>query len=173
VKSSQPDPATELGQKGSAPFVRVAIAMGSNLGDRRAHLDYAIDALALDLKNVRASQFSETQPFGVGEEHGPYLNAVIVGDTQLPVRDLLDRLLEIEEERGRARPYYMAPRTLDLDLILYGDSIVNEGGLQVPHPRFREREFVLVPLAEIAPEMVDPVTQQTISALNTKFHEGT
>jgi 2-amino-4-hydroxy-6-hydroxymethyldihydropteridine diphosphokinase len=147
--------------------------MGSNLGDRRAHLDYAIDALALDLKNVRASRFSETQPFGVGEEHGPYLNAVIVGDTQLPVRDLLDRLLEIEEERGRARPYYMAPRTLDLDLILYGDSIVNEGGLQVPHPRFREREFVLVPLAEIAPEMVDPVTQQTISALNTKFHEGT
>jgi 2-amino-4-hydroxy-6-hydroxymethyldihydropteridine diphosphokinase len=147
--------------------------MGSNLGDRRAHLDYAIDALALDLKNVRASRFSETPPFGVGEEHGPYLNAVIVGDTQLPVRDLLDRLLEIEEERGRARPYYMAPRTLDLDLILYGDSIVNEGGLQVPHPRFREREFVLVPLAEIAPEMVDPVTQQTISALNTKFHEGT
>jgi 2-amino-4-hydroxy-6-hydroxymethyldihydropteridine diphosphokinase len=147
--------------------------MGSNLGDRRAHLDYAIDALALDLDNVRASRFSETQPFGVGEEHGPYLNAVIVGDTQLPARDLLDRLLEIEEERGRARPYYMAPRTLDLDLILYGDSIVNEGGLQVPHPRFREREFVLGALAEIAPEMVDPVTQQTISALNTKFHEGT
>jgi 2-amino-4-hydroxy-6-hydroxymethyldihydropteridine diphosphokinase len=147
--------------------------MGSNLGDRRAHLDYAIDALALDLDNVRASRFSETQPFGVGEEHGPYLNAVIVGDTQLPARDLLDRLLEIEEERGRARPYYMAPRTLDLDLILYGDSIVNEGGLQVPHPRFREREFVLGALAEIAPEMVDPVTQQTISELNTKFHERT
>jgi 2-amino-4-hydroxy-6-hydroxymethyldihydropteridine diphosphokinase len=76
----------------SAPSVRVAIAMGSNLGDRRAHLDYAIDALALDLDNVRASRFSETQPFGVGEEHGPYLNAVIVGDTQLPARDLLDRL---------------------------------------------------------------------------------
>jgi 2-amino-4-hydroxy-6-hydroxymethyldihydropteridine diphosphokinase len=163
VKFWQPDQGTEQ---------RVAIAIGSNLGDRRGHVEYAIDALSLDLTNIKVSQFLETEPFGVGEEHGPYLNAVIVGDTQLPARDLLDRLLEIEEERGRARPYYMAPRTLDLDLILYGDAIVNEGGLQVPHPRFREREFVLAPLAEIAPEMIDPVTHQTISELNTKFHEG-
>ena len=159
-------------KKGSDPFIRVAIAMGSNLGDRRAHLEYAIDAVALDLTNIKASAFFETQPIGVGEEHGPYLNAVVVGSTSLSARDLLDRLLEIEEERGRTRPYYLAPRTLDLDLILYGDSIVNEDGLQVPHPRFRERGFVLAPLAEIAPEMIDPVTHQTISELNTKIHEA-
>ena len=126
----------------------------------------------MDLKDIKVSPFVETQPFGVGEEHGPFLNAVLVGRTELSARDLLDRLLEIEEERGRMRPYPTAPRTLDLDLILYGAAIVNEDGLRVPHPRFREREFVLAPLAAIAPEMIDPVTQQTISQLNTKFHEG-
>jgi len=163
VKSSQPGPRTSA---------RVAIALGSNLGDRRAHLEYAVAALQLDLEDIRVSPFLETQPLGVGEEHGPYLNAVVVGSTELSTRDLLDRLMEIEGERGRARPYPAAPRTLDLDLILYGDAVVNEHGLHVPHPRFRERDFVLGPLAEIAPDMIDPVTQQTISELNTKIHEG-
>jgi 2-amino-4-hydroxy-6-hydroxymethyldihydropteridine diphosphokinase len=78
---------------------------------------------------------------------------------------LVDRLLEIEEERGRVRPYPMAPRTLDLDLILYGDRVIQEDDLIVPHPRFRERAFVLAPLAEIAPDLVDPVTGKTIAAL--------
>ena len=139
--------------------------MGSNLGDRRAHLEYAVDALQLDLQDIKVSRFVETAAAGVGEEHGPYLNGAIVGDTELTARVLLDRLLEIEEERGRVRPYLMAPRTLDLDLILYGDSILREDGLHVPHPRFREREFVLKPLAEIAPEMIDPVTGDTIARL--------
>lgn len=145
--------------------MRVAISLGSNLGDRRAHLEYAIDALQLDLTGISVSPFVETQPVGVGPEHGPYLNAVMVGDTALPARLLLERLLEIEEERGRARPYPMAPRTLDLDLILYGSEIIREDGLTVPHPRFRERVFVLAPLAEIAPDMIDPVTGKTIADL--------
>lgn len=145
--------------------VQVAIAMGSNLGDRRAYLDSALDALALDLDQIRSSSVLETQPVGVGEEHGPYLNAAVTGTTQLSARDLLDRLLEIEEEQGRVRPYPMAPRTLDLDLILYGDSVIEESGLSIPHPRFRAREFVLRPLAEIAPDMLDPVTGQTVTQL--------
>jgi 2-amino-4-hydroxy-6-hydroxymethyldihydropteridine diphosphokinase len=145
--------------------VRVAIALGSNLGDRRAHLEYAIAALSSDLTNVRVSSFHETTPVGVGEEHGRYLNAALVGETRLPPRDLLDRLLQIEQGRGRNRPYAMAPRTLDLDLILYGDAIVNEDGLCVPHPRFRERVFVLTPLAEVAGEMVDPVTGRTVHSI--------
>ncbi|HET9468868.1 MAG TPA: 2-amino-4-hydroxy-6-hydroxymethyldihydropteridine diphosphokinase [Vicinamibacterales bacterium] len=148
--------------------MRVAISLGSNLGDRRAHLDYAIDALQLDLTGISVSPFVETQPVGVGPEHGPYLNAVMVGDTALPARLLLERLLEIEDERGRARPYPMAPRTLDLDLILYGSEIIREDGLTVPHPRFRERAFVLAPLAEIAPEMIDPVTGKTIADLSNR-----
>ena len=148
--------------------MRVAISLGSNLGDRRAHLDYAIDALQLDLNDLSVSPFIETQPVGVGPEHGPYLNAVIVGNTALPARLLLERLLEIEEERGRARPYPMAPRTLDLDLILYGREIIREDGLTVPHPRFREREFVLAPLAAIAPDMIDPITGKTIADLQNR-----
>jgi 2-amino-4-hydroxy-6-hydroxymethyldihydropteridine diphosphokinase len=155
----------EFHVKDSRPFFRVAIALGSNLGDRRAHLEYAIDALQLDLTDMSVSSFQETQPVGVGPEHGVYVNAVVVGRTQLSARVLLERLLEIEEERGRARPYPQAPRTLDLDLILYGDERLDEDGLSVPHPRFREREFVLRPLAEVAPEMVDPVTKKTIAEL--------
>ena len=153
--------------------MRVAIALGSNLGDRRAHFEYAIDALRLDLTNVSVSSFSETAPVGVGPEHGVYLNAAVVGDTRLPARILLERLLEIEEERGRARPYPMAPRTLDVDLILYGEEIIDEDGIAVPHPRFREREFVLAPLAEIAPDMIDPITRQTMSdLLNRRLGEA-
>jgi 2-amino-4-hydroxy-6-hydroxymethyldihydropteridine diphosphokinase len=144
---------------------RVAIALGSNLGDRRAHLDYAIDALALDLSDIRVSPFLETAPLGVGDEHGPYLNAVLVGRTRLSARDLLDRLLDIEEERGRVRPYPMAPRTLDLDLILYGEDVIDESGLRVPHPQFRARPFVLGPLADLAPEMIDPVSGRTVGEL--------
>jgi 2-amino-4-hydroxy-6-hydroxymethyldihydropteridine diphosphokinase len=159
-------------KKGSDPFIRVALSLGSNLGDRRAHLDYAIDALQLDFTDISVSPFQETRPVGVGPEHGPYLNAVMVGRTQLPARLLLDRLLEIEEERGRARPYPTAPRTLDLDLVLYGDQIIQEDGLCVPHPRFRERPFVLRPLAEIAPDMIDPVTGKSISELlNQSFEQ--
>jgi 2-amino-4-hydroxy-6-hydroxymethyldihydropteridine diphosphokinase len=149
---------------GSDP-VRVAIALGSNLGNRREHLEYALSALSLDLADMTCSTVRETSPVGVGEEHGPYLNAVVVGQTALAARDLLDRLLAIEEDRGRMRPYPMAPRTLDLDLILYGDSMIGETTLTVPHPRFREREFVLGPLAEIAPDMVDPVTGKTVEEL--------
>lgn len=148
------------------PLVRVAIALGSNLGDRRAHLDYAIDALSLDLTDITSSSIIETPPEGVGDEHGPYLNAAVVGVTSLSARDLLARLLEIEEEGGRQRPYPLAPRTLDLDLILYGDSVIDEPGLSVPHPRFRDRAFVLQPLAEIAPDMRDPITGETVGELN-------
>ena len=111
------------------------------------------------------SSIVETQPVGVGPEHGMYLNAGVVGRTRLSARLLLERLLEIEEERGRARPYLNAPRTLDADLVLYGDRIIEEDGLSVPHPRFRERAFVLGTLAEIAPDMIDPVTGKSVLEL--------
>ena len=83
----------------------------------------------------------------------------------MPARELLDSLFAIEQERGRERPYPNAPRSLDLDLVLFGDATLDEPGLIVPHPRFRERRFVLEPLAEIAPDMTDPVTGKTIAEL--------
>ena len=153
--------------------MRVAISLGSNLGDRRAHLEYAVDALRLDLSEVSVSSFAETIPAGVGPEHGPYLNGAVVGHTQLSARVLLERLLEIEEERGRVRPYPQAPRTLDLDLVLYGDEIIEEDGLSVPHPRFRERDFVLRPLAEIAADMIDPITRTTVGELWNRWSTRT
>jgi 2-amino-4-hydroxy-6-hydroxymethyldihydropteridine diphosphokinase len=145
---------------------RAAIALGSNLGDRRAAIAFAADRLAVHLSSPILSDLIETEPEGEGLGFQPlYLNAVLVGETPLTPRQLLDVLLEIEAEHGRTRPYRNAPRTLDLDLILLGDTVLNLPGLEVPHPRFRERFFVLGPLAEIAPEMRDPVTGMTVTEL--------
>ena len=90
---------------------------------------------------------------------------MIVGDTDLPARALLDRLMAVERQDGRVRPGPGAARTLDLDLIFYGDERLAEPGLVVPHPRFRERLFVLEPLAELAPDWIDPVSGEPVSAL--------
>lgn len=92
----------------------------------------------------------------------------MVGETSLSARQVLNELLSIEQEAGRTRPSPMAPRTLDLDLILFGSERIREPGLVVPHPRFHERLFVLEPLAEIAPGLVDPDTGETISALRRR-----
>ena len=144
---------------------QVAIALGSNLGDRGAHLDFAVSRLSQILGSTRASSRSDTAPVGVAGEQPRYLNAAVVGSTTLTAHELLAAMQAIEAERGRRRPFVNAPRTLDLDLVLYGDAIVSDAVLTVPHPRFRERAFVLEPLAEIAPEMVDPVSGLTVRAL--------
>jgi 2-amino-4-hydroxy-6-hydroxymethyldihydropteridine diphosphokinase len=143
-----------------------AIALGSNQGDRRAHLDYAVGRLNQLLENVRVSTFIESSPAAPAHPADPaYLNAVVMGATALPARALLEELLRIEVGRGRTRPHSGAPRTLDLDLILLGEDIVHEEGLEVPHPRFRERRFVLEPLAELEPDLRDPITGLTIERL--------
>jgi 2-amino-4-hydroxy-6-hydroxymethyldihydropteridine diphosphokinase len=97
--------------------------------------------------------------------HPAYLNAAAAGLTDLSPRALLDRLLAIERDLGRSRPHANAPRTIDLDLILYDALVLEEPGLQVPHPRFRDRWFVLAPLAEVAPDMRDPVTGLRVEEL--------
>ena len=148
---------------------RVAVALGSNLGDRRAHLDHAVAALHHLLSNLSVSLYYDTVPVGVVGPHPVYLNAAAVGETPLPARALLDALLAIEGTRGRTRPHPNAPRTLDLDLILFGENVIDEPGLMVPHPRFRERRFVLQPLAQIAPELRDPVSGRTIGELLAKL----
>jgi 2-amino-4-hydroxy-6-hydroxymethyldihydropteridine diphosphokinase len=151
---------------------RAAIALGSNLGDRRAHLDYAASRLDGLLKDIRVSSYIETAPVGVPGHQGPFLNAALVGDTVLTARALLTQLLAIEADRGRERPFAGAARTLDLDLILFADRIIDEVGLVVPHPRFRSRQFVLEPLAEIAPEMIDPASGKTVRELLNVLIDG-
>jgi 2-amino-4-hydroxy-6-hydroxymethyldihydropteridine diphosphokinase len=147
----------------------IAIAFGSNLEARDTQIQSAAHAVAQILHNFRLSTIIETAPVGVGLENDPpYLNAVGVGESDRPVREIFEALRAIEHQAGRTRPYQGAPRTLDLDLILAGDDVVVEGDLQVPHPRFRDRLFVLDPLAEIAPDLVDPVTHLTIRQLRDR-----
>jgi len=146
-------------------MARVAIALGSNLGDRRAHLDFAASRLASVFSNLIVSRYHETDPVGVPGEQPLFLNAAALAETAAAPRAVLDRLMAIERECGRERPFPNAARTLDLDLILLGDVVIDEPGLTIPHPRFRDRRFVLEPLAEIAPELVDPVTGSTVAEL--------
>jgi 2-amino-4-hydroxy-6-hydroxymethyldihydropteridine diphosphokinase len=145
--------------------IAVAIALGSNLGPRTTHLHFARTRLAEGLIHMRASSVHETDPVDVGIPQGRFLNQVVVGETARDPEAVLDWLLEIERARGRVRPFPGAPRTLDLDLVLAGDRVRSGHGLTLPHPRFRERRFVLEPLAEIAPEMVDPVSGKTVREL--------
>ena len=146
-------------------MTRVAIALGSNLGDREQYLRSAIAALQPSIQQLRVSTFHDTAPVGVGPQP-TFLNAMAVGETSLTAQALLDTLLAIERDLGRERPFPGAPRTLDLDLILYDEAIIDEApSLIVPHPRFRERRFVLEPLAEIAPDWRDPITGQTVEEL--------
>jgi 2-amino-4-hydroxy-6-hydroxymethyldihydropteridine diphosphokinase len=144
---------------------KVAIALGSNLGDRDAHLALAVGRLSALLANLRRSTWYDTDPVGVSPGQPRYLNGVVVGETTLTAAQLLERLRAIEQEAGRTRPAPRAPRTLDLDLILFGSEQIQEPGLVVPHPRFRERLFVLEPLAEVAPGWIDPDSGATVSAL--------
>jgi 2-amino-4-hydroxy-6-hydroxymethyldihydropteridine diphosphokinase len=145
--------------------VTTAVALGSNLGDRAAHLAFARAELETLLADCRFSTVYETEPVGVPGPQPPYLNAAAVGTTDLAPHELLTALLALEQARGRERPQLNAPRTLDLDLLLYGDAVLDLPELTVPHPRLRERLFVLQPLCEIAPGLVDPVTGKTVAEL--------
>ena len=145
-------------------MVSIAIALGSNLGHRERVLREALTVLAASIHDLRASTFHDTAPVGVVSQPR-FLNAAATGRTTLSPRALLTQLLAIEQRFGRERPYPGAPRTLDLDLILYGDHVIDEPGLTVPHPRFLERRFVLEPLAEIAGAWIDPVSRRTVEEL--------
>jgi 2-amino-4-hydroxy-6-hydroxymethyldihydropteridine diphosphokinase len=138
---------------------RAYLAIGSNLGDRLAHLQSAVDGLAREpgVSVVAVSPVYETEPVG-GPEQPEYLNAVVAVETELGPRALLAVGRRIEESARRVRAQRWGPRTLDVDILLVGDLRVDEPDLQVPHPRMWERAFVLAPLADVAPELVDVPT---------------
>jgi 2-amino-4-hydroxy-6-hydroxymethyldihydropteridine diphosphokinase len=132
--------------------MRAYVGLGSNLGDRGRTLREAVDRLAATpgVEVVAVSSLRETDPVGPVTDQPRFLNGVVAVETSLGARALLDRLLAIEAELGRTREGPRGgPRTLDLDLLLYGDERLDEPGLEVPHPRLHERAFVLEPLAEL------------------------
>ena len=134
---------------------RAYLALGSNLGDRAAYLQLALDELARneDIDVVTVSGVYATGPVG-GPEQGEYLNAVVAIDTRLAPHDLLRAALAIEQQAHRVRTVRWGPRTLDVDVLLYDDVRIDDADLTVPHPRMWERDFVLVPLRDVAPELV-------------------
>ena len=133
------------------------VGIGSNLGDREAHLARAIELLSAEdgIEVTAVSQIRETEPVGPVEQ-GPFLNGAVHVATELAPRELLGRLLGIEQRMGRVRRERYGPRTIDLDLLLYGDEVVDELGLIVPHPRLKERRFALEPLSDLDPSLTIP-----------------
>lgn len=142
------------------------IALGSNLGDREKNLDGALRMLGETegISVTRTSSFIETDPVGYTDQPD-FLNAVTEIATTLPPHALLARCNAIEQALHRKRLIHWGPRTIDLDIILYGDLVMEDQTLTIPHPRMEEREFVLRPLCEIAPQAVDPRTGMTAKAL--------
>ena len=132
--------------------MRVVIALGANLGEPRAQLEEAIEALRKVIKIEAISSFYETKPFKVSEEQPNYINAVLIGETNSEAEQLMKELLAIEERIGRKRSTINAARLIDLDIIDYQGMVINSENLTLPHPRAFEREFVLQPWLEIDPE---------------------
>lgn len=148
---------------------RSAVALGSNLGERALHLAEAVREITWleGVRNLRASRPIETDPVGGPPGQGRYLNAAVVFETSLGPRALLAELQAIEARHGRDRTSGVrhAPRTLDLDLLVLGDVVLDEDGLVLPHPRLAEREFVLRPLSAIAPELLVPRHDRSVREL--------
>jgi 2-amino-4-hydroxy-6-hydroxymethyldihydropteridine diphosphokinase len=135
---------------------RAYLALGSNLGDRLAYLQLAVDSLARapGVRIVRLSRVYETAPVG-GPPQDPYLNAVVAIDTNLAPSELLRRCQDAEASAGRERAEHWGPRTLDVDILLIADVRIDTAELTIPHPRMWERGFVLAPLRDVAPDLVD------------------
>lgn len=147
----------------------VAVALGSNLGDRLERLRDAVRGLRDGgVRVVAASSVYESAPAG-HDDQPDYLNAVVVGATRLTPGKVLELARELEARAGRERSFRNAPRTLDVDIVLYGELSVDEPGLRIPHARWRQRPFVVVPLAEAAPELRDPEADRTVKEVRASL----
>lgn len=153
--------------------VTAYLALGANLGDRPGQLRGARAALAASgLRVTAASPLYETEAVGGPPSQPPYLNAVLRVETTLSCRALLALCLAVEASFGRRRQEQWGPRTLDIDLLLYGRETLNEPGLVVPHPRLHQRRFVLAPLADLDPELLHPVLGRSVRQLLAELGDG-
>jgi len=150
---------------------RVYLSLGSNLGDREKNLRAAISGLGALGVVEEVSSLYETEPVEFTAQPW-FLNCVVALETLKTPRGLLDALLALEQAMGRQRTQLKGPRTIDLDILLYADEVVQEAGLTVPHPALPDRRFVLEPLAEIAPDVVHPVLKKTMRQLQEELPGG-
>ncbi len=149
----------------------VYLGLGSNLGDREAHLRRAIAELrSPELEIVKVSPVYETAPQGFLDQ-GWFLNLVVEAATTLFPVQLLNRCRRVERLMKRRRQIANGPRTIDIDVLLYGTAMIRTRGLEVPHPRYHERRFVLEPLVEIAPDLKDPVTKRGVREMLAEVHD--
>ncbi len=147
-------------------MTKVFLGLGSNLGDREKNIKEALRRLQKSgiARELKASSLYETEPEGVKNQPF-FLNGVLEMETDLSPRDLLDVLQALEEQLGRRKGRKWGPRIIDLDILLYGNLVMKEEDLEIPHPLLARRSFVLIPLAELAPETVHPLLKKTISDL--------
>ncbi len=145
-------------------MVTVYLGLGSNLGDRQHNLIKAIELLAQQMRVEQMSSLYETEPVGYSEQ-ARFLNAVCQVTTSLTPEELLSLVKEIEAALGRVPSFPNAPRPIDIDILFYANQVIHSPQLTIPHPRLEERAFVLVPLVEIAPELIHPVSRRTVREL--------
>ncbi len=168
MRSKKTDAAAERGATQAFPpkrYINVYFSLGSNLGDRQANLRAAVLLIDKNIGKVaRKSKVYETEPWGEPAQD-KFLNQVIMANTTLQPRDLLEIIAVIEKELGRVKKEKWGPRTIDIDILFYGKRVVRDKGLDIPHPELHKRNFVLVPLLEIAPDLEHPVLKQPIDEL--------
>jgi len=142
----------------------VYLGLGSNVGDSKRHLEKAIKLLGAALKDIKMAPFYASKAVGYIDQPD-FLNTVVSGRTDLEPLELLKKVKAIEKQVGRTPTFRWGPRQIDIDIIFYGDRVVNKKDLAIPHPRFRERDFVLRPLNDLNPSLTDPVSGHSVKEL--------